>query len=108
MENKEKSLFSFKGIMKKSEYFGWFVLGVVLNIASNGLEVLDGAMALVALVVLLVPFIMVIAASARRLHSRNMTGWWQLVPFLSFVVMFLKEYPEDKILKKYGGTMDME
>ena len=46
-----------------------------------------------------------ISIMARRLHDRNMSGFWQLVPFLGLVVMFLPSYKKKNVLKKYGGTM---
>ncbi len=85
-----KSCFSkyatFSGRASRSEYWYFFLFTVIVYIVANildaalfgGVAVLD----LIATVVLLLPGISV---GVRRLHDKDLSGWWYLLVFIPVI-----------------------
>lgn len=70
-----------------------FILSPVATIAASAGDT-AGLVTTILLGVVILLFYIVgtwwsICASTKRLHDRNMSGWWQLVPFVILVVAFL-------------------
>ena len=102
-----KKHISFKGTATRSEFWiALLVITVLRIILTFSLIDLSEVALIIMLPVSIYLLIVQLAICTKRQHARNMSGWWQLVPFLSVVVGFLPNYSEDKIAKKYGGTME--
>ena len=80
---------SFKGRASRSEFW-WFALfmlliNVAVNLVSGFLPSAagNGLSALVSLAFILPN----IGVTARRLHDRNLSGWWQLAPIVPTILL---------------------
>lgn len=85
-----KYLFKFSGRASRSEYW-WFALFIILaNIASSFFWLFPPNVAATLnfiLGLLLLPASM--GVTVRRLHDRNLSGWWLLVPLFLLVTVVL-------------------
>ena len=73
------------GRAQRSEYWWFFLLNVIVNIAGTTLFG-DGLISVLITLALLVP---AISVGVRRLHDTNRTGWWMLafiIPLLGLVL----------------------
>lgn len=69
----------FKGRAARSEYW-WFVLfSLILQLVVGSVSDLLGVVASLAL------FLPSLAVAVRRLHDRDMTGWWVLIVFFPLI-----------------------
>lgn len=87
----QKYFFVFKGRASRSEFW-WFMLFICLvNLASSLL--LQGlpltTQATISLVISLALLPANIGVTVRRLHDRNMAGWWILAPIATLVFWVL-------------------
>jgi uncharacterized membrane protein YhaH (DUF805 family) len=86
----------FSGRAGRSEFwwfflFNWLVQAVaaIIDFALFGTSEWDGPMSLITTLGLLIPQL---AVGARRLHDRNLSGWWQLVgivPILGWILLIV-------------------
>ncbi len=81
----------FSGRARRSEYWWFYLLLVLIGFVSNLFG--DSAVALivvsVAQLALLVPYL---AAGARRLHDTGRSGWWQLlwlIPIVGWIILIV-------------------
>ncbi|WP_343684704.1 DUF805 domain-containing protein [Asticcacaulis sp.] len=92
--------FDFKGRASRGEYGGFLLLFVGVYCAA---ALMDGAFGLsgfyIAPMLLLVPYV---AATTRRLHDLNRSGWWQLLALGAgvFVLFFLLAQPSPQPLRQ--------
>jgi hypothetical protein len=74
----------FSGRATRAEFWWWgLITGVGLNVVS---VVMDPAVYFILLVAVFLPGT---AVAARRLHDRDRSGWWMLVPIVN-IVFFVK------------------
>ncbi|GAA4422945.1 hypothetical protein GCM10023188_01160 [Pontibacter saemangeumensis] len=82
-----KKPFSFKGRIRRTEYGLSLVLyTIILYIVSEGIEARGAAFAAGILYIPLIWFFL--AQSAKRCHDRGNTGWFQIIPFYFFWMLF--------------------
>ena len=87
-----KSLFSFQGRAKRSE---WWVVVIGVGLISYELtSILDGDPSLLISVIVLALSILMtwasIATNTRRCHDLRRNGFWQLIPFYCIWMGFVK------------------
>jgi uncharacterized membrane protein YhaH (DUF805 family) len=85
--------FSFNGRIRRTEYgitcLIYFVYYFILRFMAPG----ETALAIVG-VILLVPMIWLFwAEGAKRCHDLGRSGWYQVIPFYIFVMLFQEGYP---------------
>lgn len=88
-----RRLFTFKGTAARSEYWAINLAGTVafwlLLVFGMMLVVPFGEAAALSTVLALVPLVVILAVSVRRLHDRGRSGWWIIllgvVPGLFFL-----------------------
>lgn len=87
-----KKYADFSGRAPRAEYWWFYLLSIVLYLVATVIDSLVGlalfgpygvAVALVGLG-LIVPSL---AATARRLHDRNRSGWWMLLPIIPYAIV---------------------
>lgn len=92
--------FSFEGRARRAEFW-WFVLfSIIIGIALNFVSTMVGltipimtdpytgaavGYPILGLVYSLATLIQSLALSVRRLHDRNMSGWWILIAFIPLI-----------------------
>ena len=87
---------TFSGRASRSEYWGFYLFSVLALIVAMILDAVlglsdaesgVGPFYIICILVLLLPNW---AVTVRRYHDRDFRGWWILVPFVNFVLLFLK------------------
>ena len=87
-----KNAFSFNGRIKRTEYGLSFIIYFALYVFVE-IMIKDGG-SNQAFLILFIPMIWFLwAQSAKRCHDLNKSGWWQLIPFYFFVLLFTKGEP---------------
>ena len=80
-----KKPFTFSGRGSRSEYW-WFYLFVLIS--SFALQLLGNIGSIISFVITIPQF----AASVRRLHDSNLSGWFIFVPITLLILTFLLAY----------------
>lgn len=91
-----KHPFSFEGRIRRLEYGLTILIYMVvyyslifINISAAGSSDSPSILQSVITLVLVIPLIwFVLAQGAKRCHDRGNSGWWQLIPFYGFVLLF--------------------
>ena len=109
-----KNPFSFDGRIRRTEYGISFIIYiifyVILTVTGEG----GGTQALaIIMLVLLIPMVWFLwAQGAKRCHDLDRSGWYQLIPFYFFVLLFQDGEPGANRFgrnpKGLGGPMDNE
>nr|WP_288695646.1 DUF805 domain-containing protein [uncultured Prevotella sp.] len=86
-----KRPFSFHGRIRRTEYgisfIVYFIWAVILNAATASNDMPEGLA--IFLIVTYVPMIWFLwAQNCKRCHDRGNSGWYQLIPFYFFVLLF--------------------
>ncbi len=80
-------VFSFNGRIKRGEYAASFATYVVGYIIIKLLIAQDSSYGILGFLV--IPMVWFLwAQGAKRCHDLNKSGWWQLIPFYFFVLIF--------------------
>ncbi len=81
-----KHPFSFEGRIGRAEYAITYGAYIALYITVNVIR-LEGAGAFLG--ILFIPAIWIVfAQGAKRCHDLGKSGWWQIIPFYFFVMLF--------------------
>jgi uncharacterized membrane protein YhaH (DUF805 family) len=90
-----KTPFSFEGRIRRTEYgitvIIYAIFVVILNVlpsamASGGASA--GIFGIIFLVLLIPMLWLLYAQGAKRCHDVGKSGWWQIIPFYVFVLLF--------------------
>lgn len=94
-----KNLFSFEGRIRRTEYGISFIIYIVIAVIINLMieETRGNAGFLAFAYIPLLWFLW--AQGAKRCHDVGNTGWWQLIPFYGFWLLFQEG---DVMSNKYG------
>ncbi len=87
-----KSLFSFNGRAKRSEWWG---VGIAVGLLSYAMDpILEGGpsvfMSIIVLALCVLMIWIAIATNTRRCHDLGHNGLWQLIPFYGIWMGFVK------------------
>lgn len=104
-----KNVTKFDGRASRSEYWYFvlftvlvsFLAGFILGIVMTGStpDQLQHATRSLKLIIDLTTFMLTLALGVRRAHDSGHPGWYYLIPFYGFVLMF---YPSDPQDNQYG------
>jgi uncharacterized membrane protein YhaH (DUF805 family) len=91
-----KSPFSFNGRIRRTEYGISVIIYVAFYVAFKSMQGENADNPLVGL--LFIPLLyFIVAQNAKRCHDLGKSGWWQLIPFYSFWLLFENgEYDENE------------
>jgi uncharacterized membrane protein YhaH (DUF805 family) len=115
------SAFSFDGRIRRLEYGITFIIYIVVYVLSLSMMDSAGAGSILGLIIFIPLVWFVWAQGAKRCHDIGKSGWWQLIPFYFFVLLFQdglpgnNEYgenpkgidgPEKEYYNDNSGTLD--
>jgi uncharacterized membrane protein YhaH (DUF805 family) len=83
-----KNPFSFDGRIRRLEYGLSMIIYAVSYIMMLYLSSLSNGVGIVGLLILVPALWFVWAQGTKRCHDINKSGWWQLVPFFGFFLLF--------------------
>ena len=93
-----KNPFSFEGRIRRTEYGLSVIIYAILAVIINGIgQAGDGAAIILFAYIPLLWFIW--AQGAKRCHDRGNSGWYQIIPFYNFWMMFADS---DNGINEYG------
>lgn len=83
-----KKPFSFDGRIRRTEYGLSYLLYIIFIVIISFIPQ-ESSMLYIFLVIFIIPLIWVLLAQgAKRCHDRGNTGWYQLIPFYGFWMLF--------------------
>jgi uncharacterized membrane protein YhaH (DUF805 family) len=95
MEEKQRMFqnpFSIRGRIRRLEYgisyIIYLVYYMIVGLGTGFLQNEDSQFALLFLVLMLPAFWFLIAQGTKRCHDRDNSGWYQIIPFYGFVMLF--------------------
>ena len=84
-----KNAFSFDGRIRRTEYGISYIIYIVAYIMALALIESGSGVGSVFGIVIIIPIIwFLIAQGAKRCHDVGRSGWWQLIPFYVFAMLF--------------------
>lgn len=86
-----KKYVEFSGRARRKEYWMFVLFNVIASILANVVDVVLGTMMISTLYSLAV-LLPSLAATARRLHDTDRSGWWQLIgliPIVGWIVILV-------------------
>ena len=97
-----KTPFSFKGRIRRTEYGISAIIHTIFVLLGRVLLISESDAADILYILLLIPSSwMVYAQGAKRCHDIGKSGWWQILPFFVFVMLFRDG---DEGLNEYGSN----
>ena len=102
-----KKYCSFKGRASRSEFWWFCLFTLLLNIAVGIVGAIAPALAsIISAVQALWLLLPTLSVSTRRLHDRNLSGWWQLLPLAAAYMLLAGGllFPRQQSLPE-GGTL---
>lgn len=92
--------FSFEGRIRRTEYAFTFIAMVFFRILMEVMVFQENVALIVIMLLVLFPFMWFhFAQGAKRCHDIGKSGWWQIIPFYFFVLLFRDG---DQGLNEYG------
>jgi uncharacterized membrane protein YhaH (DUF805 family) len=92
-----KHLFSFKGRIRRTEYGLTFLFATLYSILTGVFAESLPSFLTGILMIGIFPLIWVIyAQGAKRCHDIGKSGWWQLIPFFAYYMLFANSDGENK------------
>ncbi len=85
-----KNVFSFQGRIRRTEYGLSLIINFVLSLPYSILKEMGSPAASYLILPQLFLFIFIILQSTRRCHDLGHSGWWQIIPFYGFWLLFAK------------------
>lgn len=82
----------FSGRALRSEFWWFFLFGILIQIIAVGLSTILPMLGILAAIFGIALFVPQLAVGARRLHDRNMSGWFQLlmiIPLLGIIILII-------------------
>jgi len=86
-----KNLFSFTGRIRRTEYGISFIIYIIIYFILTYVRLSEPEDKAVLSIILLcyVPLLWFLwSQGAKRCHDLNKSGWWQIIPFYFFVLIF--------------------
>ncbi|WP_224998041.1 DUF805 domain-containing protein [Cesiribacter sp. SM1] len=97
-----KNPFSFDGRIRRTEYCISFILMLIFRLLMEVFAEANEPAILVVLLVLLIPMMwFTLAQGAKRCHDLGKSGWWVIVPFYGFWLLFADG---EQGLNEYGAS----
>jgi uncharacterized membrane protein YhaH (DUF805 family) len=95
-----KNPFSFNGRIRRLEFGLSYIIYIVyyslVSLLIGALAEVDGSLSFLVLLMLIPALWFFFAQSAKRCHDRDNSGWYQLIPFYVFWMLFAEsEYGEN-------------
>jgi uncharacterized membrane protein YhaH (DUF805 family) len=84
-----KNPFSFDGRIRRLEYGLSFIIYLVAYFLVIALTASGNGAGLIAMLMLIPMLWFLWAQNAKRCHDLGRSGWWQLIPFYGFVMLFV-------------------
>jgi uncharacterized membrane protein YhaH (DUF805 family) len=85
-----KRYFDFSGRSRRKEYWMFFLLSMIVNIVTNVLASVGGAVAMIggaiSVVFFLGSIVPAVALAIRRAHDTDKSGWFMLIPIYNLVL----------------------
>jgi uncharacterized membrane protein YhaH (DUF805 family) len=96
-----KNPFSFKGRIRRTEYgLSFIIYAIPTLIINTTIEESEDAATLLIVLLVSIPLLWFIwAQGAKRCHDKGNSGWYQIIPFYVFWLLFSDG---DQWLNKYG------
>jgi uncharacterized membrane protein YhaH (DUF805 family) len=83
-----KSPFSFNGRIRRTEYGITFIIYLIFYVFGTAVSESGDAGAIIFLVILIPVLWFLWAQGAKRCHDIGKSGWFQIIPFYFFVLLF--------------------
>lgn len=81
--------FSFEGRIRRTEFGLSMLIYAAVWITMNLLLVSLGTAGIAVMFIIIIPLLWFVwAQAAKRCHDRGNSGWYQLIPFYGFVLLF--------------------
>jgi uncharacterized membrane protein YhaH (DUF805 family) len=96
-----KSPFSFDGRIRRLEYGLTFIIYLVVYVTVLAISATGSGLGAISFILFLPLVWFVWAQGAKRCHDVGRSGWWQLIPFYFFVLIFEDGDPQKN---EYGSN----
>jgi uncharacterized membrane protein YhaH (DUF805 family) len=82
--------FSFDGRIRRKEFgFTYLIYMVIAVLVSVAVTMLDPTIGMIIAIIVYIPVIwFMLAQGSKRCHDRGNSGWYQLIPFYGFWMLF--------------------